>query len=95
MNQEILNLNNLYFKAFITKDIELLKNLYSDEVVLIDWTGQWYGIDYELIVTETNIIDNMTYNSIVIRFDDGPIDVLDVLYFDENNKIKKIRAYKG
>jgi len=108
MSQEILNLNNLYFKSFITKDIELLKNLYSDEVVLIDWTGQWYGIDsvlvanenlftidYELIVTETNIIENVTYNSIVIRFDDGPIDVLDVLYFDENNKIKKIRAYKG
>lgn len=108
MSQEILNHNSLYFNAFIKKDIDTLKSLYSDDVVLIDWTGQWYGIesvlvanenlftmDYELIVIETNIINYITYNSIVIRFDDGPIDILDVLYFDETNKIKKIRAYKG
>jgi hypothetical protein len=108
MNQEILNLTNLYFNSFIKKDIDTLKSLYSDDVVLIDWTGQWYGIDsvllanknlftidYELAVIETNIINSTTYNSIVIRFDDGPVDILDVLYFDEINKIKKIRAYKG
>ncbi len=108
MSQEILNLTNLYFNSFIKKDIDILKSLYSDDVVLIDWTGQWYGIDsvllanknlftidFELVVIETNIINSTTYNSIIIRFDDGPVDILDIVHFDETNKIKKIRAYKG
>ena len=41
---------------------------------------------YDLFVNETKIIENITYNSITIRFDEGPIDVMDVIYFDENKK---------
>lgn len=108
MNQEILNLTNVYFSAFQKKDIDTLKNLYTKDIELVDWTGQWYGIDsvllsnenlfeieYELVVSEINIIGNISYNSIMIRFDEGPVEILDVIYFDESNKIKKIRAYKG
>ena len=108
MKSEIIGLSELYFTAFKNKNIELLKNLYSEDVQLIDWTGQWYGIEsvlksnedlfqleYELQVDETNIIQNKSYNSLQIRFEEGPIDILDVLYFDDKNKIIKIRAYKG
>ena len=108
MKNEILEIINLYFNAFINKDLKVLDEIYSDSVELIDWTGQWYGkesvltaneelfkIDYDLFVNETKLIENITYNSITIRFDEGPIDVMDVIYFDENKKISKVRAFKG
>lgn len=108
MKEIILELTNLYFSAFKNKDLKLLEDLYSEDIILIDWTGQWYGkesvimsnselfsLEYDLLVIDNTICENKSYNTLNIRFDDGPIDVLDILYFNDENKLYKIRAYKG
>lgn len=105
------NLNTLtkyYFDLFQNKDLKSLEDLYHDEIILIDWTGQWYGKDsvlksnsdlfvneFDLFVHNTIINQNSSYNQISIRFDEELIEVLDVIEFNEQGKIIKLRAYKG
>lgn len=100
-----------YFKSFASKDLKSLSNLYSKEIILIDWDVNVIGIDNVLNVNsllfkedfELQVLDiiqykNQTINTIIIKIPikNIEIEVIDILTF--NNKtfqIEKIRAYKG
>lgn len=100
----------LYFQTFCKKDTASLEVLFSDNIILKDWEVEIVGkqnvldfnqrffnsvstiridvdkvaVGLDTVITEIKIIIN---NSISIA-------VVDVLEFDDENKIKQIRAYK-
>jgi len=100
----------MYFQSFCKKDTASLEVLFSDNVMLTDWDVQVVGkenvinfnqrffnsidtirIDVEKVAVGLNtviaeikvIINNKIVGSIV-----------DVIDFDQDNKIKEVRAYK-
>jgi hypothetical protein len=100
----------MYFQSFCKKDTASLEVLFSDSIVLTDWEVQVVGKDnilkfnqnffnsvndiridvdkiavgLDTVIAEIKVIIN---NSIVAQ-------VVDVIEFDQDNKIKQIRAYK-
>ena len=100
-----------YFTTFSEKDTEWLRSMFSDDVVLRDWEIMANGIDEVVDVNQNifdsidtilaipiRVYDNQ--NTIVAELeitinDEETILVTDILEFDENEKIKEIRAYKG
>jgi len=100
-----------YFTTFSEKDTEGLRSMFSDDVVLRDWEIMANGIDEVVDVNQNifdsidtilaipiRVYDNQ--NTIVAELeitinDEETILVTDILEFDENEKIKEIRAYKG
>lgn len=98
-----------YFKAFAEKDLGSLDVLLADDVVLTDWQGQAIGkeavlalssaifkgcsklgIDIEKIAMGQDTV----IAELCIHIDDAKVNVVDVLDYDQDNKIKRIRAYK-
>ena len=103
-----LIMTEMYFNAFKSKNLDILKNIYSDNVALTDWIGAWYGKnsvleaneqlfkeDFELSLNSSFQLNNITYNEITIRFENEVIDVMDVIKFNSEFEIESIRAYKG
>lgn len=100
----------LYLKAWSEKDLESLSDMIADNITLTDWEGSIQGrnqviafnqlvfknightrVDIERIAIgqDTVIVE------IVITINNSQIiHVVDVLEFDDDNKIKRIRAYK-
>lgn len=100
----------MYFQSFCKKDVASLEVLFSDSIILSDWDVQVIGkenvlnfnnkffnsvdqiridvdrvaIGQDTVISEIKVIIN---NKIVIP-------VVDVIEFDQDNKIKEIRAYK-
>lgn len=100
----------MYFQSFCKKDTASLEVLFSDSIVLTDWEVQVVGKDnilkfnqnffnsvddiridvdkiavgLDTVIAEIKVIIN---NAIVAQ-------VVDVIEFDQDNKIKQIRAYK-
>jgi hypothetical protein len=100
----------LYLKAFSEKDLTGLETMFADNVILTDWDGQMIGRENVLAFNQTlfsqlgNIrieIDKiaMGHNTViaeikVILDNKVVIPVIDVIDFDQDNKIREIRAYK-
>ena len=100
-----------YFEAFQSKNLEWLNELYSKNIVLIDWENNVVGSDNVLKINESlfkedfklqvlSIIqaDNETINTIFIEIPKHniAIEVVDILTFNYNTfEIEKIRAYRG
>lgn len=100
-----------YFEAFQNKNLEWLNELYSKDVVLIDWENNVIGKDNVLNINKSlfqedfklevlNIIqaDNETINTIFIEIPTHniAIEVVDILTFNSKTfEIEKIRAYRG
>ena len=100
----------MYFQSFCKKDVASLEVLFSDSIILTDWDVQVIGkenvlnfnnrffnsvdhiridvdrvaIGQDTVIAEIKVIIN---NKIVAS-------VVDVIEFDQDNKIKEIRAYK-
>jgi len=100
----------MYFQSFCKKDTASLEVLFSDSIMLTDWDVQVIGkqnvlnfnqrffnsvndiridvdkvaVGLDTVITEIKVIIN---NKIVAP-------VVDVIEFDQDNKIKEIRAYK-
>jgi hypothetical protein len=100
----------LYLKSFAEKDIGSLEVLFADNITLSDWDGHLVGKEHILafnrkvfanvntigidivkvavgqatVMVEIKIILNNTTN----------VNVVDVIEFDDDNKIKSIKAYK-
>jgi ketosteroid isomerase-like protein len=106
MNEVSLALK--YFTAFSEKRIDILEEMFTDDVELIDWDNHAQGKDAVLLAniaifdTVKNIeiyIDQIgdgsdtVFAEIKVIVDGTTLNVVDVITF-ENNKIKKIRAYK-
>jgi|TARA_Y100001947_G_C10233695_1_gene258653 hypothetical protein len=111
----ILDKSLEYFVTFSEKDIEGLKNMFSDNVSLRDWEISVEGID-EVLKANQNIFDsvdtivvkpirvwdflsqedNVVVAELEIVVNDEVTElVTDILEFDDDEKIKSIRAYKG
>ena len=125
MNKNIQQLRN-YFQAFADKNIEVLTEMFTDDIILIDWNNTFSGKDQVVnevqgifanfktiklevtdIFSSLNIInadrgettvsipkDDSFACEIVIVFDDlEPLYIMDLIEFDEENRIKKLTAY--
>tara|TARA_Y100000593_G_scaffold74585_1_gene137366 strand:- start:5374 stop:5700 length:327 start_codon:yes stop_codon:yes gene_type:complete len=100
-----------YFKNFSNKDLEALRTMFSDDITLRDWDIDVSGIEAVLganynIFDKFETINVMPVNlyksnNIVIceieilLNDNNKLLVVDILEFDDDHKIKSIRAYKG
>jgi hypothetical protein len=100
----------MYFKSFCKKDVASLEVLFSDSILLTDWDVQVVGkqnvlnfnqrffnnvnaisievdkvaVGLDTVIAEIKVvIDNVVVAAVV-----------DVIEFDQDNKIKEIRAYK-
>ena len=99
-----------YFEYFSNKDIQMLKNLFSNEISLKDWEINANGFD-EVVQANIKIFNNV--ETIKVSLDEyyeykkscvclidilvnkkETLKVIDVIRFDENNKILEISAYK-
>ena len=108
LNFTLVTRSKDYFEYLNNKIIDSVKSMYTDDVTLQDWTGSWNGITeviganeellkniFSIEITSIKQIDNMTFNMIEIKFETETISVLDVITFNDDNKIISIRAYKG
>ena len=107
-----LNLSEItknYFKMFAEKDICGLKKLFSENIILEDWSGKYSGID---IVVDKNIeifnladhitvdihnichVNSVVYGNITVDIDNHKLPIVDVITFNSEGKISSIKAYK-
>tara|TARA_B100000787_G_C16054588_1_gene232773 strand:+ start:379 stop:702 length:324 start_codon:yes stop_codon:yes gene_type:complete len=99
-----------YFKFFSSKDINSLKKMFSNEIILKDWEINAVGINQVVEANkkifnsvnsiEISIIEYFEFNKNCICLIDilinkkENIKVIDVIRFDKSNKIKEVSAYK-
>ena len=98
-----------YFELFSTKNVKGLENeMYSDNVHLRDWNGEWKGKQAVLEMNEnlfnndfTINIDNIkqagstTITTFTLHIADTEYKVVDIIDWDNDGKIKTIFAYNG
>tara|TARA_Y100000310_G_C20090827_1_gene538170 strand:+ start:45 stop:374 length:330 start_codon:yes stop_codon:yes gene_type:complete len=100
-----------YFTAFSEKNIDKLRSMFSIDVSLRDWEIEATGIDNVIAANTKifNSVETIVINPLsiyqeqqtviaeieIIINDTEKILVADILEFDDTNKIKFIRAYKG
>ena len=100
-----------YFKDFSSKDITSLKEVFANDIVLRDWEIEAQGFKAVIKANENifdNVIsifvepqnlyqeDNIVIGELKITINESEIlYVVDLIEFNEENKIKRIYAYKG
>lgn len=106
----LIELTKKYFINFSDKNINSLSDMFSDDILLIDWELNQSGKKNvlnanqkifnsvgKILVEPVNLsqTDNIVFAEITVRIDDTVIlNVVDILTFDIHNKIQKIVAYK-
>jgi hypothetical protein len=105
------DLSKKYFNAFSNKKLELLKDMFADNIILRDWEIQAIGKKEVLAETE-KILDSVKSIEVVplhiyceedtviaeleILIDRAEkIHVVDIISFNEEGKILGINAFKG
>ena len=106
----LLNIAKEYFNLFKLKDIDNLKKLFDKHIALQDWEINVEGLnnvveknidifielgDFELIVNQLYLIDNIIFAEVDIITGGAKVSVLDKIEFNDNYKKQKITAYKG
>ena len=98
-----------YFELFSTKNVKGLENeIYSDDVHLRDWNGEWRGKysvlemnenlfinEFTIDVEQMFVADTTTVVMFTLRISNTEYKVVDIIDWDENGKIKRILAYNG
>ena len=107
---KVRKLTEKYFTYFRSKDINQLKKLFDDEIILCDWEIEISGINnvvsqnieifnnlnkFDLKIKNIYEIGKIIFAEINILINDEVIKVIDKIEFNENNMIIKITAYKG
>lgn len=108
---EMYQLLDSYFNNFQNKDIASLEKMFSETVTLRDWEVDVKGIDRvlkanqnifsntgEIKITRKSTVvheSGLTFSEILIDVNNEQLKVLDVITFNNDNKITSIRAYKG
>jgi ketosteroid isomerase-like protein len=97
-----------YFTAFSEKRIDVLEEMFTDDAELIDWDNHAQGKEavllaniaifdavknIEIYIDQIGDGSDTVFAEIKVIVDGTTLNVVDVITF-ENNKIKKIRAYK-
>jgi hypothetical protein len=99
-----------YFQSWTNKDIATLDLLMADNVVVTDWDGQAVGKQEVLKFNKTLFDKFESLNVDIIKIAIGQdtvmaeirvivnnkdvVNVVDVIDYDQDDKIKSIRAYK-
>ena len=98
-----------YFELFSTKNVKGLENeIYSDNIFLRDWNGEWRGKQAVLEMNENLFVNDFKIDNIqikqadittIVQFDlhisDTILRVVDIIDWNENGKIERILAYNG
>ncbi len=107
----LINSSKEYFETFSNKDIDGLSDMFSDDVFLRDWEIEASGKDNVLEANKNifSSVETININPIHIYSDKNTVIaeldivvnsetsllVTDIIDFDDEGKIKNIRAYKG
>tara|TARA_B110000037_G_C16863279_1_gene400941 strand:- start:172 stop:501 length:330 start_codon:yes stop_codon:yes gene_type:complete len=107
----LIKLSEKYFNFFVNKNIDGLRLMFSDDIVLRDWEISRKGIEqvvsqnetilknlsnFKLKILNISQAENIIYAEIEITLSNNEIiTVLDKIEFDQEYKIKKITAFKG
>lgn len=100
----------LYLKSFAEKDIGSLEVLFADTVSLADWDGHLIGKDniiefnkkvfasinsISIDIVKVAVGQNTVMAELRITLNNSTtLNVVDVIEFDDDNKIQSIKAYK-
>lgn len=100
----------LYLKSFAEKDLGSLEVLFADNITLSDWEGSLVGKENILNFNKKlfNTINNISVDVVkvavgqstvmvelrIVLNNKQAINVVDVIEFDDDNKIQAIRAFK-
>jgi hypothetical protein len=100
----------LYLKSFAEKDLGSLEVLFADNITLADWDGQLVGKENILNFNKKVFASINNIGVDVVRVAVGQstvmaelkitinntttLNVVDVIEFDDDNKIQSIKAYK-
>ena len=107
--ENLINKAERYFELFSTKNMKGLENeIYSDDVFLRDWNGQWKGKQAVLEMNENLFVNDFKIENIqikqadittIVQFDlhiaDTILRVVDLIDWNEEGKIERILAYNG
>ena len=98
-----------YFELFSTKNVKGLENeIYSDDIHLRDWNGEWRGKqavlemnenlfvnDFTMEVEDIKQADETTIVMFTLHIAGTTYKVVDIIDWDDDEKIKRILAYNG
>ncbi len=98
-----------YFELFASKNVKGLENeIYSDNVHLRDWNGEWKGKQAVLEMNENLFVNEFKIDNIqikqadvttIVQFDlhisDTILKVVDLIDWNDDGKIERILAYNG
>lgn len=98
-----------YFELFSTKNVKGLENeIYADDVHLRDWNGEWKGKqavlemnenlfvnDFTMEVEDIKQADETTIVMFTLHIAGTTYKVVDIIDWDDDEKIKRILAYNG
>jgi len=106
----LIEVAKIYFDLFSKKDIQNLKNLFSENIRLKDWEIDAKGVNEvieankkifnsveSIVVTPKNIYqDNFVVICVIdiLINNSEKIKVIDIIKFNENKKIEEISAFK-
>ena len=104
------NLVKNYFEIFSNKDIQGLENLFSDDVILQDWDilakGKKQVLDANKNIFDSIDSISVTLNNLyldelvaiclieIIVNNEETLKVIDIIKFNDANKITEVSAYK-
>ena len=104
------NLVKNYFEIFSNKDIQGLENLFSDDVILQDWDilakGKKQVLDANKNIFDSIDSISVTLNNLyldelvaiclieIIVNNEEALKVIDIIKFNDENKIIEVSAYK-
>ncbi len=104
------NLVKTYFEIFSNKDIKGLDNIFSDDVILQDWEilakGKKQALDsnkniFDSVESISVTLNDLYLNELVaiclieiIINNEEILKVIDIIKFNDENKIIEVSAYK-
>lgn len=107
---KLIKLAKKYFDSFSKKDIQNLKNIFSEDIILKDWEIEATGINDVLEANKKifNSVESITVTPKNIYQDDfvliceidiiinkaEKLKVVDILKFNEHYKIEEVSAFK-
>lgn len=107
--ESLIEKTQRYFELFSTKNVKGLENeIYSDDVHLRDWNGEWKGKqavlemnenlfvnDFTMEVEDIKQADETTIVMFTLHIAGTTYKVVDIIDWDTNGKIRRILAYNG
>ena len=100
-----------YFSSFSRKNLEELNDMFVDNIILKDWNiyakGKKKVLEINKNIFKNKVIKVQLYEiyynfkemaascKIQVKINKKKLNVVDIIYFDKDMKIKKIIAYLG